>query len=328
MKDPAPSTVTGTALENVPGTAPLGRAVDRAREYADKGVPDSTRALYERWLTRWATWADAHQTDVVPASPLAVAGFLAELADQGVRPATIGIVRAAIAFLHRVHDVPSPTNHEAVRLALRGIRRVHGTGSRRVEPAIVSLLSRMLPRGDRLIEVRDRAILLVGFAAALRRSELAGLTVERVRFVAEGLDLDLGKTKTDQEAANSIVSITPAERDRTMCPVAALRAWLDVSGITEGAVFRAVTRHGQIREPLPPRSIAAAVKRGAVRAGLDPRRYAGHSLRAGFVTEALLRDRPEVLICQQTRHSTKSGVVRDYARFATRYEKNAGRGLL
>jgi len=161
--------------------------------------------------------------------------------------------------------------------------------------------------------VRDRALLTLGFAAALRRSELVGLDVVDVRFVPKGLLVRIRRGKTDQEGHGRDVGVFRGRR-ATTCPVRALRAWLFVRGREAGPLFPG-------RRPgsrLTGACVNQVVKRGCVLAGLDPRGYGAHSLRAGFVTAAAEAGMPETLIMQRTGHRSVQTVAK-YVRPASAF---------
>ncbi len=174
--------------------------------------------------------------------------------------------------------------------------------------------------------LRDKALLLLGFAGAFRRSELVGLTVGDIELVKQGLVVQLRFSKTDQEGRGRKVAI-PFGRG-IVCPVLALQHWLEVSGITEGAIFRGVNRHGVISDtPLTAQVVALVVKERAFAAGLDPNRYSGHSLRAGLVTSAAKLGVSSWKIRQQTGHKSDAMLAR-YIRDANIFIDNAAGAVL
>jgi integrase len=178
---------------------------------------------------------------------------------------------------------------------------------------------------DSLTGRRDRALLLIGFAGAFRRSELVGLTVEDVDRRPEGLMIRLGATKTDQEGRGAHVPIPNGSRLR---PVEALDAWLEAAGIATGPLFRAIGKGGRLSvQPLTPQSVALIVKRAAKAAKLDPKIFAGHSLRAGFVTSAL-ETGADVLAAADQGRWRKLETVREYDRRAKAFKNHAGKGFL
>jgi integrase len=177
-----------------------------------------------------------------------------------------------------------------------------------------------------LVGLRDRALLLVGFAGAFRRSELVALDVSDVEVGEDGLTVTLRRSKTDQEGAGRKVGIPRGSTPET-CPVRALRAWLETAAITESALFRSVNRHGRVGSRLSDKHVAIAVKEAAAPVGLDVKSFAGHSLRAGLVTSAAIQGRSDRSIMNQTGHRSVAMVQR-YVRDASLFRDNAAQGLL
>jgi integrase len=221
----------------------------------------------------------------------------------------------------------NPCDSELVRSVLRGIRRVHGTSQRQVDPLLredVLAIIDGLP--DTIKGVRDRALLLVGFGAALRRGELVSLEVGDVRFVPEGLILRIRRSKTDQEGAGREIGI-PYARSRA-CPVKALRAWLEHSGIDSGRIFRSVAKGGRIQAAgMTAQSVALVVKHYAGTVGLDPARVSGHSLRAGLITSAAKLGISTHKIRQQSGHRSDAMLAR-YIRDGELFVNNAAGAVL
>ncbi len=206
---------------------------------------------------------------------------------------------------------------------MAGVRRTLGTApapkAALSTPQLRQLLA-ALP--DTLAARRDRALLLLGFAGAFRRDELVALRVEDVEWTDDGLRPHLRSSKTDQVGAGREVGIVRGQHPQT-CPVRALRAWLDAAGIDAGPLFRPVNRHDQIAPAqLTPSAVARVAQRAARRAGLDPARYAGHSLRAGHATEARGRKAPREAIKAQTGHRGDRTLDR-YLRRADLFDDNS-----
>jgi integrase len=169
-------------------------------------------------------------------------------------------------------------------------------------------------------------LILVGYAGAFRRSELAAIDFAHLAFTQDGLVIDLRRSKTDQEAAGRKVGI-PFGKEVATCPVRALRRWLTESGITSGAVFRGVSRHGRIsRRGLHKDCVGWILKRAASRAGLKPEPLGGHSLRAGCVTQAAMNGVSERDIMRQTGHKSAEMLAR-YIRIGEIFTRNAAAGL-
>jgi integrase len=158
------------------------------------------------------------------------------------------------------------------------------------------------------------------------RSELVALDVAHARFMADGIELQIDRSKTDQEGAGELVGV-PFGSDRATCPVRSLSAWLEEAGIDEGAIFRSITRHARIGARLTDRSVARIVKRTALAAGLDPAPYSGHSLRAGLATSAAKAGKRDRAIMKQGRWRSRAMVDR-YVRDATLIDDdNAASGI-
>jgi site-specific recombinase XerD len=178
---------------------------------------------------------------------------------------------------------------------------------------------------DNLMGLRDRALLLIGFAGALRRSELVGLDVADLKHGKAGLQLRIRASKTDQEHHDTTVAIAPGN---STCPIAALDEWLTAAGVDRGPIFRPMFKSGRVADArLSDRAVAEIVKKYAGRAGLDPTLFAGHSLRAGFLTSAARRGASVFKMMDVSRHrslDTLSGYVRD----AEFFHDHAGAGLL
>jgi len=238
-------------------------------------------------------------------------------------PATITRRVAAIAIAHRRRGLATPTAEPAVREVMRGIRRHLGTARTEAAPLSTADMIRMvsaLPQTNG--GLRDRALLLSGFAGAMRASEVVGLDVGDLEERPEGLTARLRRSTTDQEGSGRLVAL-PYGRDGQTCPVSALRAWLDALGTTEGPIFRPVDRHDRIGpRRLTSQSVGSVVRRAAEAAGLDTTRISGHSLRAGFATTAAANGATERAISVQTGHRSME-VLRRYIRLGTVFSDNA-----
>ncbi|MDL1895558.1 site-specific integrase [Anaerolineae bacterium CFX7] len=302
-----------------PGTATISPTLLRAHEYAHAAKAHNTQRAYATHWREFETFAAARGYAPCPAPIAAIVEFVTDLAERGKRVATIDQKLAAIAFKHRAANVPSPTQTQIVREVMAGIRRTHGVASQQKAPVTRGELVKMIAATPQTLRgARDRAILLVGFAGAFRRSEIAGLDVEDVRFLDDEMIIVLRRSKTDQEGRGASKRL-PALVNPALCPVRALRAWLDAAQIESGALFRPLDRWEHVRGGrLDDRVIALAVKEAAKRAGLEPRQFAGHSLRAGFVTQAAQDETPAYEIKAVTGHKSDAMV--------SRYIRDAGRG--
>jgi len=178
---------------------------------------------------------------------------------------------------------------------------------------------------DTLRGARDRAILLLGFGGAFRRSELSALNVDDLEEVDGGLRVHIRMSKTDQEASGATV---PVIRGNGHCPRRAVAAWLEAAGISESPLFRRMAKGGKVMpEALTPHSIGQVVIAYAEKAELDPADFGGHSLRAGFLTSAAENGAGLFAMMDVSRHRSVES-VRGYVRRASEFENHAGEGLL
>lgn len=296
------------------------------RAYLAAEKSPATRRAYNADWAAFQAWGEKVNEQTLPASPLSVAKYIATLADGGLKAPTIIRKMAAIRYLHRSAGHEPPTNAEGVKQVMRGIRRQLGNTPNRKAPATAAAIAGMLAQlPDNLAGLRDRAMLLIGLAAALRRSELVALNVADVEIVADGAHINIGHSKTDQEGRGEIISVP---RGRVLKPIDALEAWLAAAKIQAGPIFREVDQHGHVgSKALATRSVARIVKRAARAAGLDEKIFSGHSLRAGFVTSAL-EDGVDILkVMKITRHAD-ARTLRIYDRRANGFRDHAGKGFL
>ena len=255
----------------------------------------------------------------IPATPKSVATYLAQFA-QSHRSSTLSRRVVAIGRAHRLAGYPSPTDDPLVRGTMQGIRRIVGSAVLRVAPVQKIELLHMVKGLTGIRGLRDRALLLIGFASALRREELVSLNVEDVCFVEEGALITLRRSKTDQTGQGREIAI-PRIRGRHD-PVRALLEWLAKADITSGAIFRRISRADRVlKHRLTGQAVAMIVKCRAAEAGLDPTRLAGHSLRAGFVTNAARNGASSSSIRRQTGHKS-DGMVQRYIRDTQAFADN------
>lgn len=297
--------------------------IEAAQTYVAHAKASNTLRAYRADWQDFVTWCDAHGVQPLPALPETVALYLSDLAASGKKTSTLQRRISSISQAHQAAGYESPTRSSKVRSVMAGIRRVHGSAEEGKAPVLVDDLRRMVAQlPDTLLGVRDRAILLLGFAGAFRRSELVSLDVEDLEFAREGLIVTLRRSKTDQEGRGSKIGIPFGSNPET-CPVRAVEAWLEASGITEGALFRPINRHGQLQPArLSGEGVAIVVKRWAGAAGLDPEKFGGHSLRAGLATSAAVAGVSERAIMNQTRHRSVN-MVRRYIRDGSLFRENA-----
>ena len=293
-------------------------AVALAKSQAYQGAADaaSTLRAYRADLANFRAWCMTHGLQPMPAAPETVGAYLAA-AGLGYALSTLRRRVAAIARAHRIAKQPLDTRHPAIRETLRGIARTHGQPARRSAALTTREIRRLVQAcGADLAGARDRALFLLGFAGALRRSELVGLDVEHATPTAEGLRLLIVRSKTDKAGEGAEIGI-PRGRSPETCPVAALAAWLAAAELKAGPIFRKVTRWGAV-EParLHPDAVRQILRRRAAQAGVKGTLFepvTPHGLRAGFVTTAYKNGVPDEEIMGHTRHrslTTMRGYVR------------------
>ncbi len=266
--------------------------------YVEASVSGATKTAYQSDLAKFIGWGGT-----IPCSDATLAAFIANHAVSHA-PATLARWISSIAKAHRASGLPSPSTSELVKATLRGIRRTHGTAQKQAKPLLRDDLFAILEvMGDCTKDRRDRALLLLGFAGGFRRSELTGLDLTDIEFVRQGLIVHLRRSKTDQDGEGRKIGI-PFGRGR-WCPVTAVRQWLETAMLTDGPLFRLVDRHGTISsDRLSSEAVCLVLKSRLERAGIDPKGFSGHSLRAGFATSAAQAGVSAQKIRQQTGHTS------------------------
>jgi site-specific recombinase XerD len=304
------------------GLARLPEVAECVQDYTGRSKSAATIRAYAAGWRDFLAFCSGHGLQALPASDDTVAAYLAELADRGAKAATIARRLVVISQAHKAADLPSPTGSSLVRRVHAGIRRTLGTAQQGKAPAVVGDLKLMLEQlPNTRIGLRDRALLLLGFAGAFRRSELVGLDVTDLEFARAGLIVTLRRSKTDQEGKSRRLGIPFGSSDAT-CPVRSLQAWLEAARISEGPVFRSLDRFQRVQAArLSDKAVALIVKRRAKAVGLDPARYAGHSLRAGLATSAAAAGASERVIMSQTGHRS-ADMVRRYIREGSLFQSN------
>jgi integrase len=251
----------------------------------------------------------------IPATPEMVAEYLAKFSGV-LSVATLQHRLIAIHQAHTDNGFDSPTRDRLVKRTMQGIRRTYGVAQRRVRALVKDDLLElmvMVAKQKPLKAARDRAVLLVGFAGAFRRSELVALTVEDIAPHVHGIELLIRRSKTDQEGEGRTVFV-PLAKSEERCPVKALQAWLELAGIGSGPIFRRINRHDRMvgDAALTGQSVALILKAAVTSSkGVDAAKLvSGHSLRAGFVTEAATIGMQTSTIMGTTGHKSLEMVMR------------------
>jgi site-specific recombinase XerD len=301
--------------------APLP-SFELAQQFARQSKAENTLRGYRSDWNEFCGWCQSKTLCPLPASAEAVASYIAECA-QRLKVGTIQRRLNAITEAHKAMSLESPTQSPMVRNTIKGIRRAKGTAPAQKSPTLTDNIRGMVAVTDPgIIGARDRAIILLGFAGAFRRSELVALDASDCVFGRDGLTITLRRSKTDQEGQGRKIGV-PYGSNPDTCPVRVVQTWLEQSAINEGPLFRSINRHGQIQSRrLSGVDVARIVKKLAERAGLDASQYAGHSLRSGHATSAAIAGASERSIMNQTGHRSVQ-MVRRYIRDACLFRENS-----
>lgn len=302
-------------VDAVDGLAELERLAEaaelaaRAQRYAAQSMAERTRSEYSKQWRLFEAWCSTRGREALPCTPDTLIAWLVGRAGA-VSVSTLALGMAALCYKHVEAGVVFPRRDAQVAAVWSGVRRAHGRAARRAAPLIAAEVRQVcaaLPCTR--VGARDRLVITLGMAAALRRSELVALEVEDVERVAGGLRVLVKRSKTDQEGIGARVGVAMGS-DPSSCPVRALEAWLEASGVTSGPLLRPVVRDVVLERPLPAAAVNTIVKRAARAVGLESKRYSGHSLRAGLATSAAVMGKTDRSIMAQGRWRGRSMVDR------------------
>lgn len=326
MADPAPHALPhgqGTGAETgvptraaAPVSADALAALAAAIDFAGQALAPATLRAYRADWQHFCAWCSAAGWPALPAAPEAVAAYLASLAATHTNSAMVRRL-AALSRAHRLAGRPWPVAHPAIRNTLRGIQRKHGRPPRQAAALATEEIRRLVATCDHtLAGQRDRALLLLGYAGALRRSELVVVAREHITFDKDGLRLLIPRSKGDQANQGASIGIPRGVTPET-CPVRALEIWLKSTKCAHGPVFRAIDARGTIdRRALHPDAVRQILARRAALAAIavpSGERLSPHGLRAGFITQAYINGARDEQIMDHTRQKdlrTMRGYVR------------------
>ena len=305
----------------------LQDSLDRLEAYAEGAWTDNTVRAYESDWEHFSSWCERHGLKALPARVQTIGLYLGAIAEQ-YKLATIERRLASISTMHKEHDYDTPTSvaKGPLRKIWRGIVRDKTRRQDKAEPLMVEdlrLIVQHLPRNEHgeltLTSLRDRAILLIGWTGALRRSELVSLTMDDIEVVSgRGINLTIRKSKTDQ-ASEGITKGIPYGNASETCPVTALRTWIKAADINAGPIFRRFYRGESVgKTGITAQYVSIILKEHAERVGLDSEALSAHSLRSGFITQAIRAGKPERRVKEHSGHkswSTFNGYVKKAATF-------------
>jgi site-specific recombinase XerD len=286
-------------------------------DYLAAASAPATRRAYSSDWRQFEVWCSSRSCERMPATPAAVTCYVVDQAEAGKKVASLERALVAIGRAHQLAGAEDPTKHRIVRETMKGIRRRKSSVQKKAQPLLLESLKVMVAamRRDEARDLRDIALLCLGFMTGLRRSELVALDVADLKWAGRGLTVRVRRSKGDQAGEGRDVVVFRGTG--ATCPVAAVEAWLAAAGIEHGPVFVGVDRYGHARvgKRLTDQVVRTVVKTRARAAGLDEfEQLSGHSLRAGLATQAALNGANLRDIAKQTGHKSEkvlSGYIRD-----------------
>jgi site-specific recombinase XerD len=285
---------------------------------------ENTKKAYRSDWNLFCKWCNSVKISSIPATPHTISLYISYMADQKKSVSTISRTLTSISQAHEILSFASPTTHPEVVETFKGIRRKLVKIQKKSKALIFSDLKKVISNIEpSFIGKRDKALIFVGWTGALRRSEIVRLNFEDVEFVPEGMIVTIRKSKTDQESIGYKIGIPNASLlNKEMCPVSAMKNWLEISDINTGAIFYTLGPTATSNKffvavdkkvTLSEKSVTKILKKRIKNAGLSEKNYSSHSLRSGFITSMAKCRIPEYEIQLHTRHRS-SKALRGYIR--------------
>jgi integrase len=284
---------------------------NEAKNYIAASISDNTKRAYKKWIQLFSL--NGFQ---IPCTPADVVSFLTTIKKsngENYSAQSLNQALAAIGYAHEIQNLDNPINHSLVKTVMSGFKRTHGTkATRQAAPIKKDCLIETIKKPKNKLEVRNNALILLGFFGAFRRSELANLDVNDVQFTDNGVVVTLQKSKTNQEGRLEEKFI-PIRQDK-LCTSKALKQWLEVAQIIDGRLFRNINKHGHLGVNLSTNAISNVIKhvfKEVETTGVLS--ISGHSLRVGFITSCALAKVPTAKIQMVTGHKTTQ-MISHYSR--------------
>lgn len=315
---------------NIPEETSLSTEIlelqDEAKKHLANSKAQNTKRAYRNDWSQFSNWCKKNRLQDLPADPETLVYYITFLG-KTLKASSIKRKMTAISQRHETAGYPSPTKTSLVKGVWDGIQRSIGIKEEGKEALWLDELRQIIQAIDQntLIGIRNRALLIVGWAGALRRSELVALNIEDISKTRDGLILHLNRSKTDQKGEGQEIAL-PYGSNPLTCPVRSLEDWLNASGISEGPLFRRMDRHGNLLGRLTPQSVGLVVKKCCESVGIDSEQYGAHSLRSGFCSTAAKAGKAEHQIMKQTRHKRSDSLQR-YIKKANLFDDNAASGI-
>lgn len=297
-----------------------------ARRYARASISDNTKRAYASDWADFEFWCKRTNRRSLPATPDTVSLYLTKMS-QHLKTSSLRRRVTAIRKAHELSRYPSPTKDERVKSVLRGILRTNGEAQKHASPTLLKDIQRIIAAlSENNKGIRDKALLLLGFAGGFRRSELVALDIEDLSLSDAGLIVKIKKSKTDQTGRGRTIGISFGSNKDT-CPIRALKTWLEISKTSKGALFYPIDQWGYLSPTrLTDQSVRLILRESLKRAGINEKGFSGHSLRAGFATVAAINGASEREIQKTTGHVSLE-VLRRYIRDANLFRENASKKL-
>jgi site-specific recombinase XerD len=315
--------------ENFPTLTNTNNILDlekAARHYARAALSENSKRAYASDWADFEYWCKRTKRKPLPATPDTVALYLTKMADH-LKTSSLRRRLTALRKAHELSKFPSPTKDEKVKMVVRGILRTKGEAQKHASPTLLKDIQKMMEAiPDSTKGIRDKALLLLGFAGGFRRSELVALDFEDMALTEDGLIIKIKKSKTDQTGRGRKIGISFGSNKDT-CPITALLNWLEVSKIRESALFRPINQWGQLAPTrLTDQSVRLILIESLKLASISVKGFSGHSLRAGFATVAAINGASEREIQKTTGHMNLE-VLRRYIRDGEMFRENASKKL-
>ena len=271
---------------------------------------NNTLRAYQSDFRDFSAFCAKNGFSSLPTQPKIIALYITHLSKSS-KFSTLKRRIASISVLHKLKGHYLDTKHPIIMENLHGIKRTLGTRQKAKKPILINDLKLIVKAIDEK-QIRDKALILIGFSGGFRRSELVNIHYDDIEFVTEGVKILIKRSKTDQSGEGSVKAI-PYFDNQEFCPVVALKNYVSkkFSNTNEGKIFN-----------ISDKSVALIIKRYAEKAGLDSSKYAGHSLRSGFATTAAEFGAEERNIMAMTGHKTTQ-MVRRYIQEANLFKNNA-----
>ena len=287
---------------------------------------NNTLRAYKSDFKDFSDFCNNHGFKTLPSEPKIVALYLTYLSKKS-KISTLRRRLVSISMVHKMKGLYLDTKHPVIIENLLGIKRKKGSIQIGKKPLLINDLKQIIKvineqNNEKIIKLRDIAIMLLGFGGGFRRSELTSINVEDLDFVKEGLKITIKKSKTDQFGEGMIKGL-PYSENPNYCPVVNLKKWLDISNIKSGPIFRRFSKGSRLTlNRLSDQTVVLLIKKYLKLAGKENENYSGHSLRSGFATAAADSGADERSIMAMTGHKTTQ-MVRRYIREANIFKNNA-----